>query len=84
MTKLFDAASLTFAAYWSDPVLACDYRTLVVCGRVQQWGIEAGQDTPAVWWAHAARTYAGDDEQAKLARLACLLVSARLAGGQPS
>lgn len=24
------------------------------------------------------------DEQAKLARLACLLVSARLAGGQPS
>jgi hypothetical protein len=79
-----NAASLMWAVYWADPVLARDFDVLVRCGNV---GTTAGTccgDTPAGWFRHAALSYTVTDRQGELARAACVLVAVRFAAGSPS
>ncbi len=76
--------TLAFACFWATPVLARDYDVLIRCGRVQAGAHADGHDTPAGWFARAARSYSPCDDTNRLAARTCTLVSAALADGVPS
>ncbi len=82
--RAFDAAALTFQAFWSVPVLRKDLGVLVRCGHVERRARAAGRGTSAGWFSEASKTYAGPNPINRLGRVACAMVAAKLAGGRPS
>ena len=79
--RLFDAATLAFAAFWATPILRKDLDVLVGCGRVAE---RPGVDSPSTWFTEAATCYPSSDAIDRLARQTCLLVGRRLAAEVPS
>ncbi len=78
-----DPVALAFTAYMADPTLARDIDILYRCGRVQEHCADAGDDSPAAWFAEAARCYPPRDDLNRLARRACELVAQALQTGVP-
>lgn len=76
-----NATALAFTVYMADATLARDLDILYRCGRVQQHCADAGDDSPAAWFAQAARSYPPCDDLNRLARRACELVAAELQSG---
>ena len=80
----FSAARLAFQAYMATPILLRDLDVLIGCGRLQQIAAREGLDTPAGWFAVAARSYPPCDDVNKLARRAFELASLEFDRGVPS